>query len=227
MRSKRFMSIAFLVCAAVTVAGCTTDPYTGQRKVSNTAIGAGIGAAGGAATGLAVGAISGKTKSKELRKRALIGAGVGALAGAGVGGYMDYQEAKLRERLQRTGVSVTRVGNDIILNMPGNVTFDSGSSHIKSSFYDVLNSVAIVLKEYDKTYVDVFGHTDSVGSETYNQSLSEQRAGSVASYLISQGLNGNRFSTQGFGESRPLATNGTEEGRALNRRVEIQLTPIT
>jgi outer membrane protein OmpA-like peptidoglycan-associated protein len=205
--------------------GCTTDPYTGERKVSKTAMGAGIGAVGGAATGALVGALTGN--SKGARKGALIGAGVGTLAGAGVGVYMDRQESKLREELARTGVSVTREGNNIRLNMPGHITFATNSSDVVASFYDVLNSVALVLKEYEKTYIDVLGHTDSTGEDAYNQKLSERRALSVADYLISQGVMQQRFNVLGYGETRPIASNNTPEGRSQNRRVEIELSPLT
>ncbi len=203
----------------LTSTGCTTDPYTGEQKMSKTAIGSIVGAVGGAAVGAAV--------SKDKRKGALIGAGVGGLTGAGVGYYMDRQEAKLRERLQGSGVSVTRQGDNLILNMPGNITFKTDSADINAGFYDVLNSVGLVLKEFDKTLIDVYGHTDSVGSDAYNQTLSERRAASVGQYLISQGIDGRRVITQGFGESRPIADNNTEAGRSQNRRVELQLTPLT
>ncbi len=193
------------------------DPYTGEKQVSKTTVGAGIGAVGGAV----VGAIAGG------RKGALIGAGVGALAGGAVGYYMDQQEAKLREQLRGTGVSVTRSGDTIILNMPGNVTFATNSSDISADFYSVLDSVAIVLNKYDQTYVDVIGHTDSRGSEQYNQRLSEQRAASVARYLESHKVLPQRIVTTGKGELRPIASNDTPDGRALNRRVEINLTPVT
>ncbi|MCU0575607.1 MAG: OmpA family protein [Desulfobacterota bacterium] len=199
--------------------GCTTDPYTGEQKMSKAAIGGMLGAVGGAAIGAAV--------SKDKRKGALIGAGVGGLTGAGVGYYMDRQEEKLRQRLQGTGVSVTRQGDNLILNMPGNVTFKTDSADINAGFYDVLNSVVLVLKEFDKTLIDVYGHTDSVGSDSYNQTLSERRAASVGQYLMSQGVDGRRVATQGFGESRPIAGNDTESGRQQNRRVELQLTPLT
>jgi outer membrane protein OmpA-like peptidoglycan-associated protein len=209
--------------AAAMVAGCmTTDPYTGDKKTSNTAKGAGIGALAGAA----IGALTGDN-SKERRKRALIGAGVGGLAGAGVGQYMDRQEAKLRQQLQGSGVSVTRQGDMLVLNMPGNITFQTGSADLNASFFGVLNSVALVLKEYDKTIIDVTGHTDSVGSDSTNMALSERRASSVASYLATQGVVSQRIATAGFGETRPVASNDTPEGRAQNRRVELTLTPIT
>jgi len=214
------IGIATLVLAAL-LSGCVTDPYTGEKKVSKTAIGAVIGAAAGAG----IGALA--SEDKERGKNAAIGAGVGALAGAGVGYYMDRQEAKLREQLQGTGVSVTREGNNLILNMPGNVTFATDRADIKADFYGVLNSVALVLKEFDKTVIHVTGHTDSTGSDAHNQDLSERRAESVGRYLEAQGIISQRVVMQGYGETRPIATNDTPEGRQQNRRVELTLVPIT
>ncbi len=161
------------------------------------------------------------------RKALLLGAGIGALAGGGIGYYMDKQADKLRMQLQSTGVSVTRNGDNIILNMPGNVTFATNSSNISADFYRVLDSVAIVLNEFDKTYVDVVGHTDSTGALEFNQRLSEARSSSVARYLESQKVVSQRIITRGAGPSQPIASNDTTEGRALNRRVEIILTPLT
>ncbi|MBX3577994.1 MAG: OmpA family protein [Rhizobiaceae bacterium] len=204
--------------AAAFLAACTTDPYTGQQKVSNTAGGAALGALAGAGIGLLAGG--------DDRKNALLGAGIGALAGGAVGLYMDQQEAKLRAQLQGTGVSVTRVGDQIILNMPSNITFPTDQDQVMASFYPTLNSVALVLKEFNKTLVDVYGHTDSTGSDSYNQDLSQRRALSVANYLSSQGVDGRRFVVTGFGETRPIASNANDGGRAQNRRVEIQLTPL-
>ena len=172
-----------------------------------------------------LGALSGDN-SKERRERALIGAGIGALTGAGVGAYMDKQEAKLRAQLQGTGVSVTRSGDNLILNMPGNVTFKTASADLNSSFFKVLDSVALVLKEFDKTLIDVEGHTDSDGSDEYNQQLSMQRANSVGNYLQSQGVNSQRIVALGAGESRPIASNATADGKQQNRRVELKLQPI-
>lgn len=212
-----------LIGATFALAACTTDPYTGEKKASNTAKGAGIGALAGAA----IGALTNTSSGKQAGRNALIGAGIGALAGGAVGAYMDRQEAKLRERLQGTGVSVTRVGDDIILNMPGNITFDTNQSAIRSNFYDVLNSVAIVLNEFDKSFVDVKGHTDSTGSDEYNLALSERRANSVAQYLTSQQVLSQRLIVQGFGEAQPIADNNTMAGREANRRVEIQISPFT
>lgn len=206
--------------AAMTLAGCTTDPFTGERQASKTAVGAGVGAAVGALGGALVG-------GNNKRKAVLIGAGVGAVAGGAVGGYMDAQEAKLRRQLRGTGVSVTRQGDNIILNMPGNVTFDTDSASLKASFADVLKSVALVLDEYDQTYVDVIGHTDSTGSQAYNLGLSEQRARSVASYLTANRVQRERLVVRGVGEAYPIADNATPQGRALNRRVEIGIQPVT
>jgi outer membrane protein OmpA-like peptidoglycan-associated protein len=191
---------------------------TGEEQASKAGIGAGIGAA----TGGLIGAATGGSRSAIL-----LGVGIGALAGGGVGYYMDRQEDKLRAQLQNTGVSVTRNGDNIILNMPGNVTFATDSSNISADFYPVLDSVALVINEFEKTYIDINGHTDSTGAESYNQTLSEARASSVARYLESQKVVPQRIITRGMGESQPIADNDTREGRALNRRVEIILTPIT
>lgn len=209
------------VASAFALSACTsTDPYTGEQKTNNATIGAGLGALAGGVAGALIG-------GGDWRKRALIGAGVGALAGGGIGYYMDQQEAKLRQRLQNTGVSVTRVGNDIILNMPGNITFASGSADINANFYEVLNSVGIVLEEYDKSLVDVYGHTDSDGSAQFNQQLSERRAQSVAAYLQTRGILRDRFFIRGLGEGQPIASNATAAGKAQNRRVEIRIAPLT
>ncbi|MEL7028571.1 MAG: OmpA family protein [Pseudomonadota bacterium] len=210
------------VAASFALAACTTtDPYTGEQKASNKAKGAGIGALIGAAGG----ALTNTSSGKQAGKNAAIGAAAGALIGGGVGAYMDNQEAKLRQQLDGTGVSVTRVGDNIVLNMPGNVTFATDSSDINADFYPVLNSVALVLEEYDQTAVEVAGHTDSRGSDSYNQQLSQRRAQSVANYLVNQKILADRFRVYGFGESRPVAPNDSDAGMAQNRRVEIQIAP--
>jgi outer membrane protein OmpA-like peptidoglycan-associated protein len=222
LRAWKVLTLA-VVAATVGLAGCqTTNPYTGEQQTSKAAKGAGIGAAAGAVVGLITG-----DDSKERKERALIGAGVGALAGGSVGYYMDVQEAKLRQQLQGTGVSVTRMGDNITLNMPGNITFKTDSADLNSSFFSVLDSVSLVLKEYEKTIVEVAGHTDSTGSDQYNQALSERRAQTVATYLGGKGVMQQRMITVGAGEGRPVATNDTADGRQLNRRVELTLTPIT
>ncbi len=210
-----------VLCFGLT--GCYTyDPYTGEKKISDTTKGAGIGAA----TGIVVGLLTGGDAAAH-RKNALIAAGVGALAGGAIGNYMDRQQAELRHDLAGTGVSVTRMGDNITLNMPGNITFKSDSSELDPSFYKVLNSVNLVVKKYNKTVVEVAGHTDSTGAAEYNQQLSERRASSVAQYLESQGLANNRVVTVGAGETRPVADNSTPDGRQANRRVELTLTPLT
>ncbi len=216
---RRPIGIALLASMSLAFIGCeSTNPYTGETEVSNTAKGAGIGAVGGAIAGAI---ISGN------RKNILLGAGLGALAGGVAGNYMDKQEAKLRSQLQGTGVSVSRVGDQLILNMPGNITFATGSASISADFYPVLNSVALVINEFEKTYVDIIGHTDSTGSDELNQRLSEDRASSVARYLESQKILSERLMTRGMGKHSPIASNDTSEGRALNRRVEIILSPLT
>ena len=217
---KKFVLLA--VSAAFLNACTTTDPYTGEQKVSNTAGGAAIGAGLGAIAGLAVGG-----SPVGRRNAALIGAGIGALAGGSIGNYMDQQESELRQQLQGTGVSVTRTGDRIILNMPSAITFDTDQYYVKPEFDQTLNSVAIVLRKFNKTLIDVNGHTDSTGSMQHNQELSERRADSVAGYLGTQGIDPRRVSAVGFGPTQPVATNATEAGRAQNRRVEIQIAPIT
>ena len=209
--------------AAILLSGCETlDAYTGDSETSKATKGALIGAAAGAVVGLASG-----DDAVERRQRALIGAGVGALAGGSIGYYMDKQEAKLRAELEGTGVSVTRIGDNITLNMPGNVTFATDSSDLRAGFFEVLNSVGIVLEEFDQTVVEVAGHTDSTGPEKYNQALSERRAGSVSQYLQARGIDNQRMITIGLGELRPVSENESASGRQANRRVEITMVPVT
>lgn len=216
---------AWVIIAAgsVLASACTTlDPYTREERTARAQRQAVIGAVSGAVAGLITG-----DSSMERKKRALVGAGLGALAGAAVGNYMDRQEAKLRAELDRTGVSVTRIGDNITLNMPGNVTFATDSAGLNAEFFDVLNSVSLVVNEFDQTVIEVAGHTDSTGSDAYNQSLSEQRAGAVSSYLQTRSVRGDRIIAVGMGESRPVATNDTASGRQVNRRVELTLVPLT
>ena len=218
---NRFVKLtATGVALAIVGVGCTTvNPYTGEQQTSKAAKGAGIGAAAGAVAGLL-------TKGDKL-ENALIGAGVGALAGGGVGYYMDVQEKKLRDRMAGTGVTVTRNGDNITLNMPSSITFALNSSDLNSQFYSALDGVSMVLKEYDKTVIEVAGHTDSSGSDQYNQALSERRAQSVASYLSSHGVKQQRLITIGAGEAHPVASNDNDQGRAANRRVEMTIVPVT
>jgi len=221
LKLNRYTAVVLL--SSFSLSACTTvNPYTNETQTSKATIGAGIGALAGAVIGL----ISGDD-SRERRRRALIGAGVGALAGGSVGYYMDVQEAKLRQRLAGTGVSVTRQGSNIILNMPSNITFGVDSANISGDFYDVLNSVNLVVQEYDKTLIEIMGHTDSSGSREHNFALSERRASSVSQYFISRDVERLRLATYGHGEDYPVASNNTDQGRSQNRRVEIVLVPIT
>ncbi|MBU2953908.1 OmpA family protein [Marinobacter sp. F3R08] len=214
-------TIVAFALATVGLSGCMTyDPYTGEEKTSNATVGSVIGAIGGAAIGAA-------TSSKSDRaKGALIGAAGGAAVGGGIGYYMDKQEAELRHKLEGTGVRVVRNGDEIELVMPGNITFDLNESTIKPSFSGTLESVALVLKEYDKTIIQIEGHTDSSGSDSYNQLLSERRASSVRDFLLNQGIVPNRTRAVGYGERYPVASNSTAAGREQNRRVELTLVPM-
>jgi outer membrane protein OmpA-like peptidoglycan-associated protein len=220
MTSFKLLRVAGLA-AALIVTGCaTTDPYTGEQKTSQTTKGAAIGAAAGAVLGVAT------SSKKDRGKGALIGAAAGAAIGGGIGQYQDRQEAELRQQLEGTGVRVQRDGDNLKLIMPGNITFAVNSEQIQPDFYDVLDSVAVVIRKYDKTLVDVRGYTDSTGSFEHNQALSERRAQSVASYLMSRQVTASRVRTAGYGPRYPIAENNTEAGRAQNRRVEINLQPM-
>lgn len=207
--------------ALAAMVGCaSTDPYTGQQKTSNTAKGAGIGAVSGAVVGAAT------ASSKDRKKGALTGALAGGAIGGGVGYYMDRQETALRAKLLDTGVSVSREGDNIHLNMPSGITFGVDRDEVRAEFYPTLESVAVVLKEYDKTNVRIVGHTDSTGSTGHNQTLSERRAHNVGQLLISHGIASGRVWSNGYGDRYPIASNETEQGRQANRRVEIELVPI-
>ena len=217
--SHRIIGAAGLAAMLATTA-CTTDPTTGQRTISKAAIGGIGGALGGYLLGDLVGGRSDRTEK-------ILGAGIGAVAGAGIGAYMDAQERKLREETAGTGVDVIRDGDDLLLRMPSGITFAYDRADVQPQFQPTLNDVASVLAQYPKTYIDVFGHTDSDGADAYNQTLSERRAQAVSSYLVSRGVQSARMGTRGFGETQPIASNATEEGKAANRRVEIKISPGT
>jgi outer membrane protein OmpA-like peptidoglycan-associated protein len=215
--------VVFAIGLVTALSACTTlDPYTREEQTARAQRQAVIGAAAGAVVGLVTG-----DSSMERKKRALVGAGLGALAGAGVGNYMDRQQAKLRAQLDGTGVSVTRIGDNITLNMPGNITFATNSADLNASFFEVLNSVALVVNEFNQTVIEVAGHTDNTGADAYNQQLSERRASAVGAYLGTRSVRQDRIITVGMGEGRPVATNDTEQGRTQNRRVELTLVPLT
>jgi outer membrane protein OmpA-like peptidoglycan-associated protein len=219
MLTRSKAGIMSVVAASVVLAGCASvqDFGTNPEK-QKTRQGTAIGAAGGAAVGLIVGG---------GWKGALIGAGVGALAGGMAGSYMDKQEAKLRQQMAGTGVEVVRIGDNLTLSMPGNVTFAFDSAKLNPQFDPVLDKLAQTLSEYNKTVIQIAGHTDSTGSHEYNMKLSLQRADSVKAYLEGRGVPAARLVTIGAGPDYPVASNDTEEGRAQNRRVEITIVPVT
>ena len=206
------------LAAVVLFAGCTTvDPVTGERTTNRTATGAIIGALGGAAAGTLAGG--------DDRRNALIGAGIGALAGGAIGNYMDRTYNNLRERLAGSGVGVERVSqSQIKLNFPADLTFDFNRDSVKGEFVPTLQNVGSILREYDQTTVDVYGHADSVGADDYNLQLSERRAMNVASVLMSGGVIRQRVLTRGYGESQPISSNSDDSGRARNRRVEVYIS---
>ena len=204
-----FVMLAFL-------SACATDPYTGENKVAKTTWGTGIGTAVGAGVGALIGG----------KKGALIGAGIGAAGGAATGGYMDYQAAQLRKELVGTGVQVKEVDGQIFLIMPGNITFDTNEAFIKQSFQPVVTSIATVLKQYDKTIVQINGYTDNTGTDAINNQLSLKRAQAVADFLRVKGVAAGRVSAQGYGSANPIASNATAAGREQNRRVEIVLIKV-
>ena len=223
MNTQHLKLAALAATLAVFTAGCAT--YTGQTNDPNDPNRTRNGALIGAAIGAAAGLLSGDN-AVERRQRAMVGVGIGALAGGGIGAYQDRQEAELRRATAGTGVDVTRDGDVIKLNLPDGVTFDFAKYDIKPQFYPALNTIANTLREYNQTIVEVSGHTDSIGSEAVNQRLSEQRAASVGNYLIGQGLQRERFEIVGMGKRYPVASNDTDAGRALNRRVEIRVLPV-
>lgn len=211
------LQISSIAVIATALPSCTTvNPFTGENQISKAARGASIGALGGALAGVLIG---------DDTKATLTGAVAGAAVGGGIGYYMDTQEAEVRRQLQGTGVSVTRAGDELILNMPSDITFNSGSSALKAEFSSTLQSVSLVLNKYTKTNISITGHTDSDGSTGSNQTLSVSRAQAVAQDLNSRRVSGERLLTQGAGESSPIASNSTVAGKAANRRVELRIVP--
>lgn len=210
-----------LTTAALTMAACSnTNPYTGESKVNDTTKGSLIGAVVGAGVGVA-------SSSKHDRgKGALIGAASGAALGGGIGYYMDSQAKKLEQELRSTGISVTQSGNNIVLNMPNSVTFDVDQTELNNDAKRALFNVATVVNEYDETNINIYGYTDSSGSDSYNLRLSEVRAHAVGDFLSDNKVASSRISVTGKGEANPIASNDTESGRAQNRRVQIVLSPM-
>lgn len=223
MRAKLIVASVSIAAMLGAAACTTTDPYSSTPGRNNTATGAVAGALGGALLGYLTNTSSGE----QGRKNALIGAGVGALAGAGVGQYMDRQQRALEAELSGTGVGVARQGDNLVLRMPSDITFATNQSSLDSRSLPVLADVARVLNEYDRSMVDVIGHTDSSGGDAINQPLSERRASSVASYLMDNGVIRERLYVAGNSARNPIASNDTAQGKAQNRRVEILIRPFT
>jgi len=219
MRHFARLTTAAALASLLATTACMTDPETGRQRLSNTAIGGIGGALGGYLLGDLVG-------GRHDRTAKIAGAGIGGLAGAAIGSYMDKQERDLRERTAGTEVRVIRQGDDLILSIPSGINFAYNSDTVAPAFQHTLDDVARVLGQYDRTYIDIYGHTDAIGSDAYNQGLSERRAVAVADYLVTHGVKGARIATRGFGKTQPVANNATEEGRAANRRVEIKIVPI-
>ncbi len=219
MKKSQMITIG-LVVTMLPLSACVTDPETGNRTISKAAIGGIGGALGGYLLGDLVG-------GRRDRTEKILGAGIGAVTGAGVGYYMDQQERKLRQQTAGTGINVIREGDNLVLDMPSEITFGVDSANIDPGFRNTLDQLASTLTQYEKTYVDVLGHTDSTGSDTYNQALSERRAYAVADYLSSRGVQSARLAARGYGESQPKASNLDTAGRSANRRVEIRLVPVT
>ena len=212
------------VAAMLGASACTTtDPYSSTPRRNNTGTGVLAGALGGAVLGY----LTNTHNGEEGRKNALIGAGIGALGGAAVGTYMDRQQRAMEAELSGTGVGVARQGDNLVLRMPSDVTFATNQSSIDPRFDSTLADVANVLREYDRSLVDVVGHTDSSGGDAINQPLSERRAVSVADALIRNGVQRERLFVAGQSSRVPVASNATVEGRAQNRRVEILIRPFT
>jgi outer membrane protein OmpA-like peptidoglycan-associated protein len=213
------IALAGSLCVAVGLTGCAgMQTAATSPEYQKTRQGAGIGAA--------VGAVVGLLSKGDKFENAMIGAAIGGLAGGAIGNYQDRQEAKLRQQLAGTGVDVVRNGDNITLDMPGNITFRTDSADLSPDFHAVLDKVASTLAEFDQTMVEVAGHTDSTGSEAYNQALSERRAKSVAGYLSNRGIRSQRLLIVGAGEGHPVASNDTPEGRQQNRRVELTIVPV-
>ena len=219
MPVSKCVTAAFAAALLTTTAACVTDPNTGERRISKAAIGAGVGAVGGYLLGDLVG-------GRRDRTERIVGTGIGALAGGAVGAYMDRQEQELRRQTAGTGVEVERQGDELVLTMPSGITFAFDRYDIEPQFRPTLNEIAETLSAYPQTMIDIYGHTDSTGTDAYNQTLSENRAQSVANYLSTRGVQRVRMATQGFGESQPIADNSTESGRSANRRVEIRIVPV-
>ena len=219
--NKIMKNMTALAAIGAMTAACTTDAETGNRRISTEAL---LGTGGGAVLGYLLGDILGGRNDRTAK---ILGAGIGAVAGGAVGAYMDKQEQDLKRATAGTGVDVIRQGDDLLLRMPSSVTFPVDSYAIQPQFQATLDQVASTLNQYNSTYIDVLGHTDSTGAESYNQTLSQRRAEAVANYIAQRGVARARMATYGYGETQPIADNSTDYGRSQNRRVELKVVPVT
>ncbi len=218
-RQSKRAAVGALAALSLMTAGCVTDPNTGHKKVSRTAIGAGVGIGAGILIGGLIGGGTGR----------IIGAGIGGIVGGSIGYAKDKQIRDLREKTAGTGVNISQSddGRAILVNLPDGVTFDSDSYALQPQFRPTLDKIAQSLNDYPNSLIDVYGHTDSSGTPQHNQVLSENRARTVADYMSIRGVSASRVRAQGFGATMPVADNTTPEGKARNRRVEIKIVPIT
>lgn len=220
MRHLNRLGVVTLTASLLATTACTTNPETGNRRLSKTAIGAALGGVAGLFAGDLIG-------GRRDRTEKIVGAGIGAIAGGAVGAYMDRQQRELERQTAGTGIDVVREGDEIVLNMPAGVTFATNSYTIQPQFQRTLDEVARTLTGYEKTFIDVRGHTDSTGGDAINVPLSQNRAEAVANYLSSRGVQRARIETRGYASSQPVGDNGTESGKQANRRVEIKIVPVT
>jgi outer membrane protein OmpA-like peptidoglycan-associated protein len=219
---KLTVALSILVLLTGCQATQRQNATTGETETNSATKGALIGAISGVALGIATG-----DNAKERRKNALVGAVGGAAVGGGVGYYFDKQEAALRQKLLNSGVQVERVGeNELLLRLENGIGFNTNSYQLNATIHNTLTGVAAILVEYPNTSLVIEGHTDSTGNDNTNQVLSEQRAESVRSYLVSQGVAPGRAISRGYGERVALCSNDTVTGRACNRRVEITILPL-
>lgn len=220
MQSPKFTKAVLIsVIAATALSACVTTPE-GNKRIDRTVLGGLGGAVGGYLLGDVIG-------GRRDRTEKILGAGIGAVAGAGLGRYLEQQKRDLEQQTAGTGVEVTQEGDSLLVNIPSGITFPVDSAAIQPGFQQTLTDVAQTLNRYESSYIDIYGHTDSSGSDAYNQGLSERRANSVSSFLQRQGVNGARLAAKGYGETQPVASNETVEGRAQNRRVELRIVPVT
>lgn len=217
MRQRNFVTLA--VCGAFLLTGCASDSF-GTRPVQSSAIGSVLGSPADAYTS---GEVIG---GRESRARRIAASGMKPIPDATADAYMSRLDGELRRETAGTGVAVYRYGNEFLLRVPSSITFDVGSAAVKAQSRAMLSEVSRTLNAYPATMIDVLGHTDSTGNTQSNQRLSERRAQAVADFIVSRKVGKPRIATQGFGSTRPIASNESETGKSANRRIEIRVVPV-